>query len=154
MIHRSSFYSGRRTAFLPRPHNQAFWNANALFFREGPRQCTVVFVPDRRHDAGRLVGLPLLPTGRKMGLSHIMRLHSVARQMHRHILAGGFCLHYFLFFYAFALLLLFAFSCFGAPCVTGLMLVEGGAFGAMNAVLYGQIGAKGVFASAVLFLLP
>ena len=38
--------------------------------------------------------------------------------------------------------------------MTGLLLVEGGAFGAMNAVLYGQMGAKGVFASAVLFLLP
>ena len=136
-----------------RPHNQAFWNANALFFREGPRQCTVVFVPDRRHDAGRLAGFRCCRrAGRWVYL--ILCVCTVARQMHRHILAGGFVFTIFFLFLCLALLLLFAFSCFGAPCVTGLMLVEGGAFGAMNAVLYGQIGAKGVFASAVLFLLP
>lgn len=53
-----------------------------------------------------------------------------------------------------ALLLLFAFSCFGAPCVAGLLLLEGGVFGAMNAALYTQLGSKGLFVSAVLFLGP
>ncbi|MEE0680160.1 MAG: hypothetical protein U0N53_08865 [Ruthenibacterium sp.] len=57
-------------------------------------------------------------------------------------------------FLCLSLLLLFAFSCFGAPCVIGLLWVEGCAFGAMNAALYGQMGTKGLFASAVLFLVP
>ena len=35
-----------------------------------------------------------------------------------------------------------------------LLWVEGCAFGAMNAALYGQMGTKGLFASAVLFLVP
>lgn len=80
-----------------RPHNQAFWNANALFFREGPRQCTVVFVPDRRHDAGRLAGFRCCRrAGRWIYL--ILCVCTVARQMHRHILAGGFVFTIFFFF--------------------------------------------------------
>ena len=152
MIHRSSFYSGRRTAFLPGRTIKHF--GMPMRFSSGKGRVNALL--SLCLTGGMMLGAWLVSAaagGQEDGF-----ISYYASALLRARCTGTFwqvvSSSLFSSFLCLALLLLFAFSCFGAPCVTGLMLVEGGAFGAMNAVLYGQIGAKGVFASAVLFLLP
>lgn len=149
MMHRFSFYSGRRTAFLPGRTIKHFGMPMRLSSGKGRVNALLALCLT----GGMMLGAWLVSAAEEGGF-----ISYYAAALLRARCTGTFwqvvSSSLFSSFLCLALLLLFAFSCFGAPCVTGLLLVEGGAFGAMNAVLYGQMGAKGVFASAVLFLLP
>ena len=125
-------------------HSQIFSHAQGGS-RQKKRMCPFAYsLPGGRHPAGRLV--EFCRTWKARGELLRVRCSSAFWQVFSSSLFSSFlCL---------SLLLLFAFSCFGAPCVIGLLWVEGCAFGAMNAALYGQMGTKGLFASAVLFLVP
>ena len=70
--------------------------------------------------------------------------------MLQRVLASVFLFAVFVFFVPFAAAAVCVFLLWRAVC----LWVEGCAFGAMNAALYGQMGTKGLFASAVLFLVP
>ena len=152
MMHRFSFYSCRRTAFLHGRKIKHF--GMPMRFSSGKGRVNALLALCLA--GGMMLGAWLVSAtagGQEDGF-----ISYYASALLRARCTGTFwqvvSSSLFSSFLCLALLLLFAFSCFGAPCVTGLLLVEGGAFGAMNAVLYGQMGAKGVFASAVLFLLP
>ena len=150
-MHQFSFCR-HRPVFRPRRTVKYFSHAQGGLGAEKKRMCPFAYsLPGGRHPAGRLVEFCRTWKARGNFISYYAAELFASDAPARF----GKCFLFAVFvFLCLSLLLLFAFSCFGAPCVIGLLWVEGCAFGAMNAALQGRWAPKGLFASAVLFLVP